>query len=129
MTTFLEFGAVALGGMAGCLARYNADRLGWFGDDKMMYTVAVNIVGSLLIGVVWVLTDRLQLNRIWYLLICTGCMGGLTTFSTFSLDTVSLIGRGMPLKALSYMFMTLAGGMTACGIGIWVTSKLVKLFG
>ena len=97
--------SVALGGALGSLARYTAGIYAgrWFGTAFPWGTLFINISGSFLIGVFaeafalrW---DAAQATRI---LLVVGVCGGYTTFSTFSLDVVTLLGRGQILAASTY---------------------------
>ena len=85
---------VALGGAAGAVLRYGLS--GWIhaagGFVFPMGTLAVNILGSFIIGVVLQLgTGRFLLTPETRLLLTTGLCGGLTTFSTFSWETLQLL--------------------------------------
>ncbi len=97
--------SVALGGALGSLARYTAGIYAgrWFGTAFPWGTLFINISGSFLIGAFaeafalrW---DAAQATRI---LLVVGVCGGYTTFSTFSLDVVTLLGRGQILAASTY---------------------------
>lgn len=99
------FISVALGGALGSLARYTAGIYAgrWFGTAFPWGTLFINISGSFLIGAFaeafalrW---DTAQATRI---LLVVGVCGGYTTFSTFSLDVVTLLGRGQILAASIY---------------------------
>lgn len=88
--------AVSFGGAAGALTRYGAvlvfDRIGW--QPVPFGILAVNVGGSFLFGLVWsALEDRGTVSDSVRLLILTGFLGSLTTFSTFAFDSVQL-GRG-----------------------------------
>ena len=54
-----------------------------------------------------------------------GVLGGFTTFSTYSLDIVSLVRLGHPVPAVSYLFLTAIGAMLAVGLGMVVTRRLI----
>lgn len=85
---------VTLGGAVGAASRYLASGWvqSWSGSFFPLGTLAVNVVGSLIIGFVWELTtDRFLVSPEWRLLLTTGFCGGLTTFSTFSHETLALL--------------------------------------
>ncbi len=89
--------AVALGGVAGALTRYGTvvmfDRLGWVSFPWAIITV--NVAGSFLFGLVWsVLEDRGTVSDGVRLLVLTGFLGSLTTFSTFAFDSAQLVRAG-----------------------------------
>ena len=89
--------AVALGGVAGALTRYGTvvmfDRLGWVSVPWAILTV--NVAGSFLFGLIWsVLEDRGTVSDSVRLLVLTGFLGSLTTFSTFAFDSAQLLRAG-----------------------------------
>ena len=107
---------VALGGAVGALLRYgtglalpprSADVFPWA-------TLAVNLVGSLAIGL---LAPLLARNDALRLLVVTGVLGGFTTFSAFSLDTLALIQAGRTGAALAYVAVSTVGGLALCALG------------
>lgn len=88
-------------------------------------TVFVNALGSFLIGVAFValLQDK-SLGK-YMPFVMTGLLGGFTTYSTFSLDTLQLIEDGAFLQAAIYAFGTLALCLVACATGLWLTRCVV----
>ena len=69
----------------------------------------MNVVGSLIIGFVWVLTtDRFLVSPEWRLLLTTGFCGGLTTFSTFSHATLALLHDAQWAAAAGNVLLCLA---------------------
>ncbi|MBE2276283.1 MAG: fluoride efflux transporter CrcB [Rhodobacteraceae bacterium] len=106
---------VAVGGAAGSVLRYMtnvaAGRL--FGTGFPLGTLVVNVVGSFLMGVLVVLLAEKGGTRHAPLLM-TGLLGGFTTLSAFSLDTVTLWERGQHGLALGYVALTL--GLSLCAI-------------
>jgi CrcB protein len=97
--------AVALGGALGSVARYLVveQMTRWLGSSFPWGTLAVNVVGGLVIGL---LAETMALK--WpvapetRLFLITGILGGFTTFSAFSLEVVALIERGGLVPALLY---------------------------
>ena len=77
-------------------------------------TVAVNLVGSFAIGVLFVLIPR----EGWQLFLMTGLLGGFTTFSAFSLDTLKLIQQGQTLQAALYVLASVALSLIAVALGV-----------
>ena len=107
---------VALGGAVGSMARYgvagalNSSRHPWG-------TVTVNLVGSLVLGVLiglWGI-DELSARRTG---IAVGLLGGFTTFSTFALDFVSLWEDGRTGVAVTMIAVSVVGGLTAAIAGV-----------
>jgi len=85
--------AVALGGAAGSVLRWGVGLALPFPFG----TLAVNLVGSFLIGLVWFLAGPR-----WHPLLMTGVLGGFTTFSAFSLDVLRLLESGRISAGLAY---------------------------
>ncbi len=117
----MNFLMVALGGALGSVLRYSAGIVVASIWPLHLYiaTVLVNILGCFLIGCVfsWFLL-RPDVSGITPLLLMTGFLGGFTTFSTFSLDTLRLFNDGQPVQALLYMGVTLLGGLFATWLGM-----------
>ena len=96
---------VAVGGAIGACLRLAATgtALRLFGAGFPVGTLAVNVVGSLAMGLVAaLLLDRPEAARLQPVLM-TGILGGFTTFSAFSLDTLALVQRGEGGKAMIYV--------------------------
>jgi len=77
-------------------------------------TLAVNLVGSFAIGVCFVLLGP---REGWQLFLMTGILGGFTTFSAFSLDTLKLIEGGQIALAIAYVIGSLAVSLAAVALG------------
>ncbi|SIQ04263.1 camphor resistance protein CrcB [Rhizobium sp. RU20A] len=97
---------VAIGGAIGSVLRYlvSLATLRQFGPAFPWGTFTVNLVGGLLIGMVaGVFALRSEAPQEIRLFLITGCLGGFTTFSAFSLDAVTLFERGQVLTAAGYV--------------------------
>lgn len=82
-------------------------------------TVAANLIGGLLIGVASVFFAQHEaLPLEWRLLVITGFLGGLTTFSTFSIEVVTLLQRQQYAWAFGAASLHLAGSLVLTGLGI-----------
>ncbi|HEC28620.1 MAG TPA: fluoride efflux transporter CrcB [Gammaproteobacteria bacterium] len=95
--------AIALGGSIGAVLRYAiANGIHMFLGRGFPYgTLIVNVVGSLGMGVLYVLLlERLSLGPEWRAALQIGLLGALTTFSTFSMETLLLFENGEAQKAI-----------------------------
>lgn len=120
--------AVAFGGALGAMSRYwvyNAF-LKWT-DDKFPYaTLTVNILGSFVIGLAFVLiTERVQIGAEWRGVITVGFLGAFTTFSTFSLDTLGLLEQGQVGSALIYILSSVVVCLFAAWLGLTLARELM----
>lgn len=106
---------VALGGALGSSLRYATSLF----IQQPWATLAVNLAGSFLIGIC-VLHFASGENPLLRLLLITGILGGFTTFSAFSLDSLSLLQLGEWSRALVYIFGNVLGGLAACACGMWL---------
>lgn len=120
--------ALALGGAAGSILRYFVANgvYQWLGRGFPYGTLAVNVIGSLLIGM---LTEALILQRIAMTLefragILVGFIGAFTTFSTFSLETLFLLEQGNYLKALLNIAISVLSCLFATWIGLLASRTL-----
>ena len=87
-------------------------------------TLFVNIIGCFLIGLVFGLADRGNLTQEWRLILATGFIGGFTTFSAFSNETVSMLRDGQLGYALVYIIASVVLGLMATFIGISIIKLL-----
>ncbi|MDE6684647.1 MAG: fluoride efflux transporter CrcB [Duncaniella sp.] len=120
-----EYVAVALGGALGCLSRYMVQQISLPGADRTLPTIAVNVIGCLLIGFIATLIDTHGGWRVVRLMLVTGFLGGFTTFSTFALDAVSLARAGEMARSLGYVAVSIIGGFAAFIIGQYSAEKLL----
>jgi fluoride exporter len=87
-------------------------------------TLVVNILGCFLIGAVFGLSERGNIGPDWRLFLATGILGGFTTFSAFSNETISMLRDGQFLPASLYVGASIVLGLLATIIGI----SIIKLF-
>jgi CrcB protein len=108
---------VALGGAVGSVARYGVGVAAarWFGLAFPWGTLAANILGGLAMGLLAARVGPADENM--RLLIGTGLLGGFTTFSAFSLETVRLMEHQPGLAAL-YAAASLGLSVVACWMGL-----------
>ncbi|MEI7662383.1 MAG: fluoride efflux transporter CrcB [Bacteroidota bacterium] len=87
-------------------------------------TLGVNILGCFLIGIVFGFYDRGNMSQEWRLFLATGILGGFTTFSAFSNETVGMLRDGQLGYASVYVLSSVALGLVATFIGIMIIKML-----
>ena len=108
---------VALGGAIGSMLRYLAAAA----IGAPWGTALVNVLGSFAIGLLFVL---LAARTGWQPLLMTGLLGGFTTFSAFSLDTLKLVQSGQALQAAAYVLGSVALSLIAVTLGVALAKGL-----
>lgn len=112
---------VALGGAFGSVCRYLAGNLSvrLFGLAFPWGTLAINVAGSFLIGVVAeAIARKFDASTELRLLLMTGVLGGFTTFSAFSLDAISLFERGAAFASAAYVVASVCLSLAAVFAGL-----------
>jgi CrcB protein len=110
-------------GLVGIFARYgiNSLALNVFGSNLPAATITINIVGCFLIGLCYVAgSESFLMNEDLKIAIMAGLLGGFTTFSAFSLETVALFTAGRQALAAVYATGSIVGGLLASIGGLWV---------
>ena len=115
---------VAFGGAVGSVCRYLTSRL--FEASFPWATLLVNIVGSLLIGLLVGLSSKNVISPDMKLLLVTGFCGGFTTFSTFANESFGMLKAGDVLLAALYVGLSVAIGIMAVWLGMNVSDYFVK---
>lgn len=113
--------AVAVGGAAGSVLRFLL--AGWVAGNwpRHFYlgTLAVNIIGCLLIGLLsGLFLTRTDLPLELRTGLITGVLGGFTTFSSFSLEIMKLLEGGRAPEAIGYLALSVLGGLLAAWAGL-----------
>ncbi|MBB5957868.1 CrcB protein [Saccharothrix tamanrassetensis] len=113
MTALLVF----VGAAVGAVSRYLTDRFVRSRHDSVFPwgTLTVNVVGSFVLGCV------AGTGPTWTALVGTGFCGGLTTYSTFSFETVRLLEDGRHRQALANVVVSLVAGVAAAAAGYLLT--------
>ncbi|GAA3421516.1 fluoride efflux transporter FluC [Streptosporangium vulgare] len=114
---------IAAGGAIGTGARYGAALLWPTATGSFPWTtLAVNVAGCLLIGVLLVTITEAWTAPVWVRpFLATGVLGGFTTFSTYCLDIERLVSAGRPGPALGYLAATVLAALAAVAAGTWTT--------
>lgn len=119
---------IALGGATGAVSRYllaNWIHQLWEGHLPLG-TLLVNALGSLAIGIVYVvIMERELLHPDWRSVVMIGFLGAFTTFSTFSLETIHLIEAGHLLQAAAYSIISVVLCVALAGLAIHGTRILL----
>lgn len=119
--------AIAVGGALGALSRYWVVGVitSLFERSFPFGTLVVNILGSLLIGVLYILIiEKLDVAAEWHAILMVGFIGAFTTFSTFSLETLMLFQEGRFVAALTYIFSSVVVCLLAVAAGMWSAKQL-----
>jgi len=119
--------AIAVGGTLGCWARYGMTNLvqSIYGRDFPYATMSINLLGSFLMGFLFIETlERLAISPEVRTGILTGFLGGFTTFSTYSMESVLLVEQGYFLRAGVYMLLSTALGFIAAFGGAYIARNL-----
>ena len=122
----MDYLLLALGGAIGSLCRFFISEFvyDYTGREFPYGILTVNVVGSFLMGVLATLiVNRFELGPAWRMGILVGFLGGFTTFSSFSLDTVQLLQGGHAVKAISYVLLSVILGVIATFLGILIVGE------
>lgn len=127
-----RFVLVAVGGAAGSVLRYLTAGLAlrWLGVDFPYGTLIVNVVGSFFIGLAQALAeDAAVLPEPARLFLSAGVLGGFTTYSAFSFETVRLIELAAYGRAVTNVTVTTLVCLAVCMLGVAAGRSLVSLRG
>jgi len=120
--------AVAAGGALGATGRYAVGVLmtRWLGHGFPWGTLTVNILGSVLMGVlVALIAVRANVGQTGQAFLMVGVLGGFTTFSSFSLDVISLVERHAYGLAAGYILGSVALSLAGILIGLRLTRMVL----
>ena len=119
--------AIAAGGAIGALLRYwvSTGVHAWLGRGFPYGTLFVNVLGSLLMGFLFVwLIDRMAAGPALRAFLLIGVLGAFTTFSTFSMETLNLMESGQFGKALLNVVASVVVCVAAAGAGVLAARQL-----
>jgi CrcB protein len=118
---------VGLGGSLGAMLRYFIARIfvafGIAGNFPT-HTLVVNLAGCFLIGLFSSVFPNVEENQLTRLFLLTGIIGGFTTFSAFSIETIDLIRNGSALVATAYVASSVIVGLVAVAAGSYFAESL-----
>lgn len=118
---------IAVGGAIGTLFRYGLSNAIYasFGRSFPYGTLVVNVLGSLLMGFLFVLLiEKSTFDALWRSAILIGGLGAFTTFSAFSIETLDLIESGSVTLALMNVFLSVTLCIGAVWIGVAVARQM-----
>jgi len=120
---------VALGGAIGSSLRFFLSALipRVLGRIFLWGTFSVNIIGSLLIGILWAYFENNFSNYNLKLFLVVGILGGFTTFSSFSLEALNLFKTDGIRTALLYIFATNIFGILAAFMGYYLSKEIISI--
>ena len=113
---------VGLGGAIGSIFRYTLSLLPIKSSFPVL-TLITNLLGAFIIGVVVGLFEKQYLSSQIHLFLKTGLCGGFTTFSTFSLETLTLLENDMIFIAIVYALISVVG----CIMGVYLGKMIVGI--
>jgi CrcB protein len=115
--------AICVGACAGALARWQLglwlNPIAFFGLELPWGTLAANLIGGYLVGMCVAVFQAIpDLDPTWRLLLITGFLGALTTFSSFSAEVVAMLGQQRYAMALVTAGLHLLGSLALTVIGM-----------
>ncbi len=128
MNSFLAVSFVALGGAIGASCRYTLDYLinATIPSRFPIATLAINLLGCLLIGFLWGYFDKVAISHNFRLFLFTGLLGGLTTFSTFAREAQQLLATGGSIYGICYIAISNIAGIGLVTLGFFLCFKYIR---
>ena len=120
--------AVAFGGAFGALARYGVTLtlVHFVYKETFWAPLTINLIGCFAIGVVSALILHHKPHAAWALILMTGFLGSFTTYSTFTLDALTLMQKGQFSVAFLHLSIQLLGGFALCLAGLATAQQIIN---
>lgn len=129
MNIFISFILVGIGGGIGAMLRYGLTLIPFphtpVGEFPWM-TMIINFVGSFLIGFIAEISLEKRISAKWTTFIKVGILGGFTTFSSFTLATLTAIQKGRWITASTYVVCSVLFSLIGCFLGQLLAKQLFK---
>lgn len=119
--------AIAIGGATGAVLRFWVSNAvhSVSGTGFPYGTLVVNVVGSLLMGFIYILLlERVADAVVWRSFLLIGILGAFTTFSTFSIETLNLIQSGEYVKSLANVLVSVLACLLAAWSGVIIGKNI-----
>lgn len=122
--------AIAIGGAIGALFRYGTSGLihRFFDGVFPSGTLTVNMTGSLLIGLIWGLSESIIISPNARLFIFIGILGSFTTFSSYSLESLNLLKSGELKLAAANILANNIMGILLVFAGLAISKQIIALY-
>ncbi|PID75888.1 MAG: fluoride efflux transporter CrcB [Deltaproteobacteria bacterium] len=120
--------AVILGGGFGALVRYgfNVGVERSIAPNYPLATLAVNLLGCLIIGFCWACFERIHITHTFRIFLFTGFFGGFTTFSAYAREGAELLSSGEVFQGLSYILVSNIAGILMVFFGIYLCNLFFR---
>lgn len=121
---------IAIGGAVGAVLRYIVAGIPYrFLDPVFPYgTLLVNLTGAYIIGILFALSERIEIPSDIRFLVLIGILGAFTTFSTFAIETTNLFRDKEIIPALVNLLVTNFAGILLVYLGIFSTRVFFRIF-
>lgn len=114
---------VFLGGGIGATLRYGVNQA-FLGSSFPISTLLVNVLGSLLLGLLWSLTKSADISPAILMFVGVGVLGGFTTFSGYSLESMKLIEANQHFYLLGSVLANNVLGFGFCAVGLFLGKQI-----
>ena len=111
---------VGIGGFIASVLRYILGKNIILDIDFPLGTLLINFIGSLVIGIIFAISQKYNINQNFLLFLKVGVCGGFTTFSTFSLETMELLSKGKILLGVGNAVISVVVCVCAVAVGEWL---------